>query len=199
MARECILVTPLCSRRSNLLFQAIYLFQKSPITRYIFERTREANCRANSSFSVAWETRGSLSCSAVLPPAYPILYLDTCTHTHTSVTYTATWVCTYSCALRHSPQFRIPVYLTRNRNEEEEAKLPFLPPDDLSLSVDYHRACANASTGTQERARHACIARSPWELHNAPPYPLSRPALRMVSAVPVHPPKSFTCPIETQD
>lgn len=37
---------------------------------------------------------------------------------------------------------------TRNRNKEEEA-WNSIPLDDLSLSVDYHRACAYASAITQ--------------------------------------------------
>lgn len=115
------------------------------------------------------------------------------THVHSHVN-----LYVHSCALRHSLQFRIPVYLlviaTRKRKRNSRSS-----PDDLSLSVDYHRACANASTDTQRNARHACV--SLVLLESCTTRHLTH-CLGLLSAwypLPVHPRKSFTCSIETQD
>lgn len=108
------------------------------------------------------EKCSSLSCSTVLPPAYPVFYLHIYTHVnvHTREYYVSVNARMYVnlyiqlrvASLTAISDTRLP---TRNRNEEEEAKLH--SPDDLSLSVDYHRACAYASTNTQERTTRVLL------------------------------------------
>lgn len=96
-----------------------------------------------------------------------------------SYIYSYMHVPTYSCTLRHTLRnfgTRLPTRVIATRKRKRN----LVPPDDLSLSVDYHRACAYASGSTQERTTRVLLtAHSPWALHNVPSSCLSTPSDRL--------------------